>query len=611
MLLRLKRLTIPFLIFLLFLIASVFHVGDRLENLVYDSWFKLSGARDPGNQIVIIGIGEKSAQELGPEPSAWPRSTHAALLDRLRDARVVALDLVFDTPGDPTENAKLAEAITKNGKVVLAYYFAFEETGGSTYGNVKMPLNQFVQGSAGIGFINTPKDQDNVVRHVTTVFPAPRAPGRYLPCFSLAAALVAQGLNPDAITRTAGGEIAIAGKDVPVDADNQALIDFWGPGGRFPTYEYSDVLFGRVDPEILKDRICLVGATDVLLRDYESTPFTRGNMISNAALPTSGVEIHANSIKTLFEGRYFSRLPGWVNWVFLAAIWGLTALLTQRRGPWAGLVVAVLIMAGECGLAYGLWKGKHLWLDCGLPVVLTLVTYTGVTAENYLIAEADRRKTRTLFGRYVSPTVVEQLTNQPDLVVLGGKRQDATVLFSDIRGFTSYSEAREPEEVVKRLNEYLAVMTATIFRHGGMIDKYMGDGIMAVFGVPVQQGDHAARAIRAALEMRERVEELNQLWEERGEPLFKTGIGLSSGSIVAGNIGCTERMDYTVIGEDVNLASRLESLTKDYQTQLIISERTINSLHNSGVEIPWSFEELGATSIKGFREEIRIYTVYS
>ncbi|NPV92964.1 MAG: adenylate/guanylate cyclase domain-containing protein [Firmicutes bacterium] len=606
MLLRLRRLTIPLIILVLFLIASVFHVGDRLENLLYDSWFKLSGTRDPGDGIVIIGIGEKSAQELGPEPAAWPRSTHAALLERLQGARVVGFDLVFDTPGDPTENARMAEAITRHGRVVLANYFAFEEEEGSTYASVKMPISQLTQGLAGIGFINTPKDQDNVVRRVTVVYPYR---GRNIPGFSLATALVAQGLNPDTITRTPGGEIRVAGVDIPVDANNQALIDFWGPGGSFPTYEYSDVLLGRVDPEKFKDRICLVGATDVLLRDYENTPFTRGNMIRTGALPTPGVEIHANSIKTLFESRYFQALPDWIDYLFLAVVWVLTVLLTRRRSPWAGLVLACLLIAGECGLAYGLWKSRHLWLDSGLPMVLTLVTYTGVTAESYLVAEYDRRKTRALFSRYVSPAVVEQLTGQPELVALGGRRQDATVLFSDIRGFTSYSEAREPEEVVRRLNEYLTAMTATIFRHGGMIDKYMGDGIMAVFGVPMRQGDHAARAIRAAMEMKARLEELNQRWQELGEPLFKVGIGLSSGPVVAGNIGSIERMDYTVIGEDVNLASRLESLTKEYDTQLIISARTVDSLRDSGEEIPWSIEELGTTSVKGFRETISIYTI--
>jgi adenylate cyclase len=144
-----------------------------------------------------------------------------------------------------------------------------------------------------------------------------------------------------------------------------------------------------------------------------------------------------------------------------------------------------------------------------------------------------------------------------------------------------------------------------------MIDKYLGDGVMAVFGVPVRQEDHAARAIRAAVEMRERLEELNRRWGERGEPLFQAGIGLSSGPVVAGNIGSPERMDYTVIGEDVNLASRLEALTKDYQAQLLISERTLKSLRDSGEEVPWSFEELGAAPVKGFMEPVKIYTVHN
>lgn len=604
-----KRLTVTLLILFFFLVTSYFQLWDRLENFVYDAWFKAAGEKNPGDQIVIIGIGEKSVYELGPEPTAWPRSVHGGLLWQLREARAVGFDIVFDTPGDPAENAVLANAIAQHGKVVLAYYFGFEESEGETYGKFQMPLDEFLAGAASIGYINTPKDPDNVVRRVMAAFPAPQAEGQFMPNFGLATALVAEGLDPNAISLPRPGELKVGERVVPVDDQFQALINFWGPGGTFPTYEYSDVLYGRIDPALFKDRICLVGPTDVLLRDYENIPFTRGNLIMTGALPTPGVEIHANSIKTFLEESYFKQVPFGVNLLLLVLVWGLTTLLTMRRSPLAGLAIVSSIIFGVCVMAYGMWSARHLWINCATPVVLALVTYTGVTAESYLAAEAERRKTRALFSRYVSPAVVEELTNQPDLVELGGKRQDVTVLFSDIRGFTSYSEDRSPEEVVGRLNEYLSAMTAMIFKHGGMIDKYMGDGIMAVFGAPVPQADHAARAIRASQDMREALVELNRGWEARGEALFNIGIGLSSGPVVVGNVGSSERMDYTVIGAEVNLSSRLESLTKEHKTQLILSDRTLQSLRDSGVEAPWEFEELGAVPVRGFTEPIKIFTI--
>jgi adenylate cyclase len=552
-------------------------------------------------------MGEKSINELGP--LAWPRSTHASLLEQLREARAVAFDIDFDIPSKPEDDLVLAEAIDYHGKVVMGFAITYEFIDGQVFKNLKLPFEDFLEGEAGVGFINMPTDPDNVVRHTTVAFPMPDSPEQIIPSFHLATALVVDDLDPDSIVRANPGELQIGERRIPIDSNFQVLTNFWGPAETFPTYEYSDVLFGRISPELLKDRICLIGPTSVLEHDEKPTPFTQGNLVLTGALPTPGVEIHASCLKTYFEGLYFERVPFGVNLGFLGLVWAAITFFTLRRGPWAGLTIAILLVAGICGLAYKLWLVKHLWLDCFTPVVLTLFTYTGVTAESYLVAEGERRKTRALFGRYVSPAVVEELTKHPELVELGGKKQEVTILFSDIRGFTSYSEARAPEEVVGRLNEYFSVMTAVVFKHGGMIDKYMGDGMMAVFGAPVAQFDHAAKAIAASQEMRERLIELNQRWESRKEDLFNIGIGLSSGPVVIGNIGSSERTDYTVIGEDVNLAARLESMTKEYSTQLILSARTLRSLKESRVEVSWQFEELGKVPVRGFTEPIAIYTI--
>ncbi|MGE5545111.1 MAG: CHASE2 domain-containing protein [Bacillota bacterium] len=601
-----KRLLLPFGILVLFLLSVSLGLWDRVENMVYDSWFRISGERDPGEEIVIIGMGEKSIIELGQLP--WSRSVFAGILENLAEARVVAFDLILDLPGEFSEDQQLATAVEQHGGVVFACGFTFnEEETGEIIQDIRMPLDIFLNGCAGVGFINTPTDRDNVVRHSLVAYPA--GEDFFIPSFSLAIAQTAKGLGSDTIKQLPDGKLMVGDTLIPVDGRYQALSNFWGPGGTFPSYEYVDVLQGRVDPEVFKDRIVLIGPTSPLLQDDEKIPYTTGNLILSSGLPAMGVEIHASFVKTFLEQAYFQKVPLWGNLIWMVIIWALTIGLVFKKGPLVGFLVAILVVIGVVGISYGLWSTQRWWIDCAGPAVLSLATYTGVTAQNYLVAEMERKRTRALFSRYVSPAVVEELINHPELVELGGKRQEVTILFSDIRGFTSFSEAQPPEKVVGRLNEYLSAMTAAIFKYGGMIDKYMGDGIMAVFGAPVYQPDHAWQAIAASQEMRRQLVTLNRGWESRGEPLFDIGIGLSTGPVVVGNVGSSERTDYTVIGEDVNLASRLESLNKQYGTQLILSDRTLRSLRENAGEIPWEFEELGSVPVRGFTVPIPVYTV--
>jgi len=220
--------------------------------------------------------------------------------------------------------------------------------------------------------------------------------------------------------------------------------------------------------------------------------------------------------------------------------------------------VSVVLVAGALlAVVFLVWLKLHYWVNAVSPLVMVAATYTGVTVENFLRTELERRQTKALFGRYVSPAVVEDLLRKGDRIELGGVKQEVTVLFSDIRGFTAFSEGKPPEAIVARLNEYFTAMTEIVFRRQGTLDKYLGDGLMAVFGAPAPSENHAAQAVAAAVEMLDRLEELNKQWQEKGEVNIGIGIGINSGSVVVGNIGSPERMDYTVIGEEVNLASRL------------------------------------------------------
>jgi adenylate cyclase len=284
----------------------------------------------------------------------------------------------------------------------------------------------------------------------------------------------------------------------------------------------------------------------------------------------------------------------------------LTVLIVAGRGPWTGLAGVIAILAAAAGSTYLAWS-QHLWLNLAAPVTAVVLTYVTETAADFVQAEMGRRKTRAMFSRYVSSEVVDQLMQNPDEAELGGKKQVISIMFCDIRGFTAYSENKDPQDVIYRLNEYLTAMTGVIFKHGGTLDKYLGDGLMAFFGAPVYYEDHIERAIATAREIQIEVDKLNRAWAKRGAVPLKVACGINTGPAVVGNVGSPERMDYTLIGEDVNLASRVEALTKLFETLILVSERTYEYLAPGAVKD--SLYYVGEELVKGFTHPIKVYSL--
>ncbi|MCL5056624.1 MAG: adenylate/guanylate cyclase domain-containing protein [Actinobacteria bacterium] len=601
---NLSRYGVALSIWIFVTALAMIGVFQRYENIIYDSWFNLRGQSPPGDQIVIIGIDDPSYAKLG---QPVPRIDHAKILDRLSEAKIVAFDMMFENYRQPDEDSAMAEAIASHKRVLMACAFSFgRDREGYVNTTPVLPIKELIRASRGnLGHINMNTDMDNTVRRI---MPVVDFNGHLVPGFSLAIALTSQGKNPNKLVLENGAVKSPDGFSLPLDAkEPYRLINFWGPGGTFKTYSYVDVLEGKYGPETFRDSIVLLGPTSAFDHDYFDTPFTRSNMVLKGSLPTNGVEIHANALNTFLTGTFFNR-AGWpVNLMvlFLAAV--TTFLTTYRRGPWVGLggflAVVVILSAG----VYLFWLYQRYWIDLAAPLILTVFTYIGITTENFVREQMEKRRTRMIFGRYVSPQVVSQLLDRPEMMGLGGRRENLTLLFSDIRGFTSFSDRRPPEEVVAKLNQYLTEMTSVIFKNGGTLDKYMGDGIMAFFGAPIPCPDHAERAMQTALEMLEALENLNRAWKEQGEVTLGIGVGISTGHVVVGNIGSPERMDYTVIGEDVNLASRLESLNKEFKTQIIISGSTYSQLDHS--RSGRSFRPLGAVPVRGFENPVEIYTV--
>ena len=388
------------------------------------------------------------------------------------------------------------------------------------------------------------------------------------------------------------------------------LINYRAPAlvnGRrpYPSYEASLLLKSQsqladgekpdIPPDVFKDKIVFVGIAFSGLVDVFQTPFGAGSMI--------GIQLHASVADSILSNRFLRPAP---RWTAVAATAGaaLTVGLVSATLPfWVAAAIATAVVAGWTGSAlYAFDRG--LWLVMAQPILATAVALFAGTAYRYFVEDAEKRKVSRLFGRYVSRDVYKQLMANPGLAELGGGRREMSVLFSDLRGFTTITEKGHPEDLVLQLNEYFTRMVEIVFRNGGTVDKFVGDMVMALFGAPVDDVDHADDAVTTAVEMVRELGELNRRWAAEGRVQLDIGIGVNSGDMIAGNIGSSAIMSYTVIGDNVNLGARLESLNKEYRTRIIISEATRSRLAKS-----YEMRPLGGVVVKGKTRPVDIFEV--
>jgi adenylate cyclase len=374
------------------------------------------------------------------------------------------------------------------------------------------------------------------------------------------------------------------------------LVDYAGPAGTFRSFPAADVLAGAVPAERLKERIVFVGATAQGTYDLRVTPVS-------PILP--GVEKHANVAENILEGRHLVR-PDWVELAELAGIvaWPLLlALLLPRLRPVASLGAAVAAWALLFAATHWAFR-RGIWLPLVYPTLALALTFVAVTVYRFLTEERQRLWTRRAFQQYVSPEVVDLIVRSPAALRFGGEVRSVTVLFTDIRDFTTFTERNDPQEVLRTLREYLTRMTDCVLREGGTLDKYIGDAVMAVFGAPIATPDHAVRACRAALAMLAELEQLNARWSAEGREPLRMGVGINTGEMVVGNLGSEQLFDYTVVGDGVNVAARLESLNKEYGTArpIILSEETRRAADGL-IEA----RRLGEVIVKGKTKPVVVY----
>jgi len=579
-------------------------VRETVESKTYDlrlhlreylrAFFPRASARA---DIVIVSVDERSLREIGRWP--WGRDVVSRLVDGIAKdrPRVIGIDILFTEAETPETDARLAGSLRKAGNAVLAATFIVPKGRSSGKPKAETPEVLFdaafmdvrtVKGipwkalavkpetvippvdpigrAAALGHVYAMPDRDGVLRWEALAL---NYGDDCYPSLALQVARIAQGIPMEKMVLYGGSGIGLGERILPTDLHGRALINYRGEEGSFPYVSAADVLSGKTATGAFSGKVVLVGTSAIATYDLKVTPLS-GNM--------PGVEKNATVVENILENDFLRRSPGVVEILVLLLTGALLSLALPRRSAVAASLIALAaILAYVCLNVVLLLRG--VWANFVYPFLNILCIVTAHQVVSLFREEKRAREIRRIFSSYVSPKIVAQLVENPEKAKLGGERREVTVLFSDIRGFTSFSERRPPEDVVSMLNEYFTEMAGIVFHWDGTLDKFIGDAIFAFWGAPLDQPDHAERALRCTLHMSAKMEQLREKWRSEGKPLLDIGIGLNTGEVVIGNIGAAgKKMDYTVIGDHVNLGARAEGLTKNYNARIVVTEYTLATL---------------------------------
>lgn len=587
------------------------------ERRTWDSRFIRRGVRATQNRVVIVAIDQKTV-EYRPwqeEPRIIWGPHYASAVEHLNawGAEVIGFDYVQMVSTEAlakrfglevTFDQRFAQALLMAPNVVLSAIHRGRR--------LILPVEQLLwpvmiyQGRENIGIANYVKGETadlGVVRSFEPLWggqPELRSFALRLLERAKSGGREGQGIRT---MRQGTRSLLLPGMQIPLHRDGTVLINYVGPPGSIPIYSFCDVAEGRKPAGAdFRNKVVLIGETYSGTADLHLTPYSSGQPADKQHM--YGVEVWANAVATLLDQRFLSATEVPTGRALLVALAFGTGILFLGTGLGVGAVICLLVMAAWYYACHWLFSTRDYLLLMHAPLSLVPINYSFITAYRFFTEEREKQQIKRMWERYSNPAVVDHLLEHPEDQGLGGRRTEITVLFSDIRGFTALSERMPPHQVVQILNEYLAEMTEVVVAHGGIVDKYVGDALMAVWGAPLPCDDGPQRAVRTALEMIEALERLNDRWASTGFGPLDIGIGINTGEAVSGNIGSPRKMDYTVIGGTVNLASRLEGLTKDLQIRLIIGEETAKRLGSE-----FSVRHLPPAAVRGVSEPVSIYTV--
>jgi adenylate cyclase len=659
------KITFFVILLALFLFFLDFPFLRFMELKTLDLRIASRGSLQPGNETVIAVIDEKSLTELGRWPWPRTTIAKLVDSLKAYGAKAVGFDIVFSEPDTNSSiraitelnaemkksgirdnnvfsllnkklavadtDAALAKSIARAENVTLGYFFHFP---GKNMEDMKMSQKEIIENTKNIqnsrysvmnsseqnpddsriphayapesniniissagqnsGYFNTIPDTDGSNRWSPLVI---KFQNNYYS--SLAMSMLTQYLDWPMVSlnlESYGVDSIKMGKiTIPTDDHGRLLVNYMGPEKTFPHYSITDIIKGRLPAEKFRNKIVIVGATAVGIFDLRVTPF-------GATYP--GVEIHATVIDNILHQNFlqYSSLIRFIDILAIIAFGLIIGLLLPRLRPVTGIFAFLMAIIAYLAINLFFFFYYNIWMNLTYPLLTMLTIYIGITIYHYITEEREKKKIRGAFQYYLTASVINEMLKDPTKLKLGGDKKDLSVLFSDIRGFTTISEKLTPEELVHLLNEYLTAMTDIVFKYDGTLDKYMGDAIMAVFGAPVDQPDHARRACLTALDMMSQLRLLQKKWREEGKPVLNIGVGVNSGDMVVGNMGSQMRFDYTVMGDMVNLGSRLEGINKEYGSNIIISEFTYDAVKDF-----MCCRELDWVRVKGKKMPVKIY----
>jgi len=607
-------------IFIVSFLSSTGGLLHQFELRSIDARFKLRGERPPSGDVALVLIDETSLMQLGQWP--WSREVHARMIRELKKAgaKVIVFDVMFvEKASDPTEDTELAQAIKQAGNVILA---AFSPTGGpaveaehtTMLGRFAMnprevanrqraidapglrgPVASLADHVSGIGLAMSAPDPDGTMRRgIVAVYN--EADQKLYPSLALAAAQKAIGVQDgDISVDFADGMKLSDAAFIPFVGRGQAMINFSGGRGARPHYSYVDILNGRLQRNEFVNKVVLVGIGAHGLYDVHPNPFSPDFL---------GPEFNADFIENIMSSNFLSSASSGTNTLLLIILGLLVTYISATLRPITAAGVSAVAIVVFIAAAIYAFIGAGVVVAVVAPTIAAILAYTLITLRRLTSEERSRARLRKYFASYAPPEVVDDLDAGIMEDKMAGIEDEITVLFSDIRGFTSIGSTMEARRLVRMLNLYFTAMTEVVFDFGGTVDKFIGDGLLVLYNALSEQPDHARRAVFTAIEMIERVERLNKEWADEDFPEIRIGVGVHTGNAVVGNLGPEIRMDYTAIGSTVSLASRVEGLNKDLKTQILITEDTLKQLEGL-VEV----RPMGPIDVRGIPEPVEIYEV--
>lgn len=585
------------------MMVLVFHLTGALELFELksiDQRFLLRGNRPVHPDIAVITIDEDSIEKYGRWP--WPRKVHGELIRRLTalGASVIAFDTLFTEPdkSNPASDAALVNAVKASDRVVSAFFFNQVER--NTYGTDPLFPFEKLNDASHTGYVNLEPDRDGVTRRAPLVLMEKDGDGKasIYPSLAVMAYALHKNLSIEDVLSTLPIQIDLNFPDL---IKTTLLVNYTYDADSFMGYSYSscsfaELLEAKTDySELFKGKVVFVGATAAALFDLKATPFT-------SILP--GVMIHANVLDNLLTGNPMKEVSPEVTVLYVLLVGLLMGFSLPRFRPWVKLGVFVLVAGGGLWVAQWAFVSHSLILPVVAPLLVSFGCYGGILFYQLVIEEREKRKIKGSFRQYLSPKIIDVITKDPSKLKLGGEEREVSIFFLDIAGFTTMSETLKPSQLVEVMNNCLTEFSNVIMKHDGLINKYIGDCIMAFWNAPADQPNHASQACQAALECISVLPEINRRFQEKGLPAIDCRVGINTGVVVVGNMGSNERFDYTVLGDPVNLASRLEGANKQYHTRIMISDVTFEKAKDA-----IQARDLDLIRVKGKKEPRKVFEV--